>query len=379
MVRAIAVWALVVLGGIFAILALVAGYIRFQALDTNSVEQMANELIADPEIRDQVAATLVDEFYANVDVQAAIQQRLPADQQGLAGVIAGATRIGADRAAPALLERPRVQELWVRTITATHRNLLRILEDETGPVSAESGNLVLDLRPLVIQLGDRVAIVGRVDQRLLANPDAGRITIMKADNLETAQDLTQILKVLGLWLWLVPILLWAIALWLARSARRPILRGIAISSMVAGLIVLVIIRASGSAVVDDLTSVESQQKAAHDAWDIITAPLRDGGLTLVGLGVILLVAVWIAGPGRRATQTRRWLAPYLARPEFAFGGAYALLFLLVLWGPTLQTRRWQLILASAIVLAIGVEVLRRQTAKEFPDLQPKGALNGDDG
>jgi hypothetical protein len=377
--RAIAVWVLVVLGGIFAILALVAGYIRFQALDTNSVEQMANEMIADPEIRDEVAATLVDQFYANVDVQAAIQQRLPADQQGLAGVIAGATRIGADRAAPALLERPRVQELWVRTITATHRNLLRILEDETGPVSAESGNLVLDLRPLVIQLGDRVAIVGRVDQRLLANPDAGRITIMKADNLETAQDLTQILKVLGLWLWLVPILLWAIALWLARSARRPVLRGIAISSMLAGLIVLVIIRASGTAVVDNLTSVESQQQAANDAWDIITAPLRDGGLTLFGLGVILLVAVWIAGPGRRASQTRRWLAPYLARPEFAFGGAYALLFLLVLWGPTLQTRRWQLVLAGAIVLGIGVEVLRRQTAKEFPDLQPKGALNGDDG
>ncbi|HET9324569.1 MAG TPA: hypothetical protein VFO03_11885, partial [Gaiellaceae bacterium] len=252
-------------------------------------------------------------------------------------------------------------------------------EDDTGAIETRNGNLVLDLRPLVIQLGDRVAIVGRVDQQLLSKPDAGVVTIMKANNLETAQDATQILKVLGLWLWLVPILLWAIALWLARSARRSVLRGIAISSMLAGLIVLVIIRASGTAVVDNLTSVEAQQQAAHDAWEIITSPLRDGGLTLVGLGVILLVAVWIAGPGRRATQTRRWLAPYLSRPEYAFGVAYALLFLLVLWGPTLQTRRWQLILAAAIVLAIGVEVLRRQTAKEFPDLQPKGALNGDDG
>ena len=43
----------------------------------------------------------------------------------------------------------------------------------------------------------------------------------------------------------------------------------------------------------------------------------------------------------------------------------ALLALLVWWGPTVQTQRWQLVLASAVVLALGVEVLRRQTAAEF--------------
>ncbi|HET9322829.1 MAG TPA: hypothetical protein VFO03_03055, partial [Gaiellaceae bacterium] len=170
--RSIAVWALVVLGAIFTILALVAGYIRFQALDTNSVEQMANEMIADPVIRDQVAAELVDQFYANVDVDALLRERLPPDQQALAPVIAGAVRIGADRAAPALLERPRVQELWVRSVTLAHRNLIRLLEDDTGAIETRNGNLVLDLRPLVIQLGDRVAIVGRVDQQLLSKPDA---------------------------------------------------------------------------------------------------------------------------------------------------------------------------------------------------------------
>ena len=82
--------------------------------------------------------------------------------------------------------------------------------------------------------------------------------------------------------------------------------------------------------------------------------------------MLLLVAVWIAGPSRYATGTRKWLAPHIARPELAFGGA-ALLALLVWWGPTAQTQRWQLILLTAVVLALGVEVLRRQTAKEFPE------------
>jgi hypothetical protein len=126
------------------------------------------------------------------------------------------------------------------------------------------------------------------------------------------------------------------------------------------------VRIAGAYVVDQLATTESVEVAAGDAWDILTAPLRDGGLTVIGLGVLLLVAVWIAGPSNRATRSREWLAPYIARPEIAFGAAAALLALLVWWGPTVQTHRWQLVLAAAVVLALGVEVLRRQTAKEFP-------------
>jgi hypothetical protein len=356
---------LVVLGALLAIVSLLAGYVRFQGLDTDTVENTAGDLIADPEIRDQIAATLVEQLFANVDVEAALQERLPPDQQGLAGPIAGAIRAGADNGAPRLLERPRAQELWVQTIARTHRNLIRVLEDDTGAISTEGGEVVLDLQPLVIQLGERVAIIGRVDQRL--GSDAGRITIMEADQLETAQELTQFLKVLGTWLWLVPIALWAIALWLARGRRLGMLRLIAFSSIVAGLLVLVVRRVAGSVVVDELAPTESVEVAAGDAWDILTSLLRDGGLTLVGLGVIFLVAVWLAGPSASATGSRRWLAPYVARAEIAFGAAAALLLLLVWWGPTAQTQRWQLVIAAAIVLALGVEVFRRQTRAEFPN------------
>jgi hypothetical protein len=361
--RQLLVRILVIVGALFLILSLLAGYVRFQGLDTATVEDTAGELIADPEVRDVVAATLVEQLYANVDVEAALREQLPPEQRGLAGPISGALRVGLDRAAQRLLELPRVQELWVRTIAETHRKLIRVLEDETGgALQTEGGNVVLDLRPLLIRLGEQVAIVGRIDERL--GSDAGRITILQADQLETAQDATQILKVLGTWLWLVPIALWALALWLARD-RRAILRMIGWSAIGAGLIALVTRRFAGEVVVEDLATAESVKQAAGDAWNIITDLLRDGGLTLVGLGLILLVAVWIAGPSARATASRRFLAPYLERAEIAFGVAAGLLLLLVWWGPTAQTQRWQLVLAAAIVLAIGVEVLRRQTAREF--------------
>ena len=359
---------LVVIGALLAILALLAAYVRFQGLDTATVEDTAGELIADEDIRNQIAASLVDELFANVDVEAVLRERLPADQQGLAAPIAGSFRLAAEPAAQRLLARPEAQELWVRTISVTHRNLLRVLEDDLGPLQTEGGNVVLDLRPLVIELGDRVAIIGRIGRRI--GSDAGRITIMQADQLETAQELTQLLKVLGMWLWLVPIALWAAAIWLAEGRRRDIVRMIAISSIIAGLLVLVIRRIAGSFVVDALAPTTSVEQAAGDAWDILTGQLKDGGLTLLGLGVLILVGVWLVGPGARATRSREWMAPYIARAEIAFGAAAAFLFLLVWWGPTVQTQRWQLVLAAAIVLALGIEVLRRQTAREFPSAAP---------
>jgi hypothetical protein len=359
---------LAVLGVLLAVLSLLAGYVRFQGLDTETVQGTASDLVADDEIRDQVAASLVDELYASVDVAAVLEQRLPPEQKGLAGPAAAGLREFSERAADRMLERPRVQALWVTTVTRAHTQLINVLEDDTGPLSTEDGAVVLDLQPLVIQLGERVAVVGDVAQRL--GPDAGRVEIMEAEQLETAQDLTQLLKILGTWLWLVPLALWGVALWLARGRRRSILRTIAIGTILAGVLVLVVRRVAGSFIVDELVASTAVQPAVQNAWDILTSQLRDGGLTFVGLGVIVLVAVWLVGPSPTGVSARRGLAPYLARPEIAYGVAGGLFLLLLWWSPTVQTTRVPLMVAAALVLGIGVEVLRRQTAREVPAPPP---------
>jgi hypothetical protein len=356
---------LVVLAVLLGIVSLLAGFIRFQALDTDTVSETASELIADPQIRDEVAASLVDQLYANVDVQAELEQRLPADQKGLAGPAAAGLRELSDRIAVRMLERPRVQALWVDTVTRAHRQLINVLEDDTGPVSTEDGVVVLDLQPLMIQLGDRIAIFGRVAERF--GPDTGRVEIMKADQLETAQDITQLLKFLGMWLWVLPIALFGVALWIAHGRRLSILRLIAFGMIFGGFVVLVVRRLAGSYVVDNLVASETVRPAVLDAWNIITDQLRDGGLTFLGLGVIALVAAWIGGPSESAVGARRALAPYLARPEIAFGAAALLFLLLLWWQPVVQTSRVQLMLGAAVVLAVGVELLRRETAREVPD------------
>jgi hypothetical protein len=356
------------LGVLLALLSLLAGYVRFQGLDTETVKGTAEDLIADDEVRDQVAASLVDALYANIDVTAALEQKLPSDQKGLAGPAAAGLREFSERAASRMLERPRVQALWVNTVTRAHRQLIKVLDDDTRALSTENGAVVLDLQPLVIQLGDRVAIVGNLAEKL--GPDAGRVEIMQVDQLETAQDLTRILKFLGMWLWLLPIALWAAALWIARDNRRSILRLIAVGSILAGLFVLVLRRVGGSYIVDSLVPSISVQPAAHDAWDILTSQLRDGGFTFLGLGVILLVALWLAGSSPSGVSVRKGLAPYLARPGIAYTVAGVLFLLLLWWSPTVQTTRVPLMLAAALVLGFAVELLRRQTAREVPAPPP---------
>jgi hypothetical protein len=363
--RMIAARVLVLLGAVFAAVALLAGYVRWQALDTDTVRGTAGELIADEDVREQIAASLVDSLFTNVDVEAQLQERLPPEQQALAGAITGAVRELADRAANRMLERPRAQALWVDTVAFSHGQLINVLEDDVQGVTTEGGAVFLDLRPLVIELGNRVPVVGRIAAQL--PDDAGRIEVIEADQLETAQDITAALDFVGSWLWVVPLLLWALALWLARGRRRTTLRTIALASIVVGLLVLVVRRVAGAYIVDELVATTSAEQAARDAWSILTSLLAEGAWTVIGVGVLVLVGVWLAGPSRSGTAARGELAPFLARPEIAFGAAAALFLLVVLWAPTAQTTRLPQMLALALLLALGVEVLRRQTAREHPE------------
>ena len=178
-----------------------------------------------------------------MDVSAALEERLPPDQQGLAGPISAVARELADRAAVRVLERPRAQDLWVRSLSTTHEQLLRVLDDDLTTISTEDGVVVLNLRPLVVQLGDRVAIFGRVAQRLPA--DAGRIEIMQADQLADGAGRDPLAEdPRALPLDPARSLLAALAIWLAGGRRRSIVRELAIGAIVAGSLVLVACAAS---------------------------------------------------------------------------------------------------------------------------------------
>ena len=300
-------------------------------------------------------------MYANVDVEAAIADRLPPAQKGLAPVLAGLLRSGADRAAVTALERPRVQSAWVATTTATQRQLVRLLDDKTKFQTEEGGKVVLDLRPIIIQIGDRVAVIGRVAEKLPNS--AGKITIIDSSQLETAQTLTRILRAVANWMWLVALAVAALAVWLGRGRRRIELRALAIGVLAVGLLLLVVRRAAGGYLVDQLAKDDSVKPAVRDAWSILTQTLSDRAWVWITLGLVLLVGVWFVGDTRRAIHARRIAQPTLENRWAAYGIAAGFLLVLGLLAP-LFTRGWAASLAILVLVVAGVEVVRSIVQRE---------------
>jgi hypothetical protein len=356
---------LVVLGVLLLVVTILASYLRWQAFDNDTFQETASELIANDAVRSQVAAASVDALFNNVDVEAALEQRLPPDQQRLAGPISAGLRELADRVAAEMLERPRIQALWRESVAVAHEQLVAILRNETRTLRVQDQAVVLDLRPLILRLGERLSFVSNLADRL--PEDAGVIRVLDADQLDRAQDLTALFEGVAAWIWVLPLALWAIAIWLARGRRRIEVRAIAIGFVVAGVLVLVVRSLAGNYVVDELVTTTSVKEAAEPAWDIVTQLLADGAWSAIAVGLVALLGVWLAGPSTSGTASRRWLAPVFARPGLTYG-ILALLFLLfVWWGPFAQARRPLWLFVIGVLLIAGVEVLRRLTVREFPD------------
>jgi hypothetical protein len=351
---------LTVVAILLALVGMLAYFVAHTALDASGFKTVSQNMIESDAIREQVANASVDGLYSNVDVEAAIAARLPPAQKGLAPVLAGLSRSGADRAAVTALERPRVQSVWVATTTATQRQLVRLLDDKTK-FQTEGGKVVLDLRPIIIQIGDQVAVIGRVAEKL---PDsAGKITIVDASQLETAQTITRILRSVANWMWLVALAVAALAIWLGRGRRRIELRALAIGVFAVGLLMLVVRRAAGGYLVDQLAKDDSVKPAVQDAWNILTQTLADRAWVWITLGVILLVGVWFVGDTRRAVQARRAAQPILENRWAAYGIAVGLLLVLALIAP-LFARGWATSLVTLGLVIAGVEVVRNIVQRE---------------
>ena len=117
-----------------------------------------------------------------------------------------------------------------------------------------------------------------------------------------------------------------------------------------------------------MASSDTVKPAIQSVWDIVSAGLRERALFVLVIGLAFVGAGLLAGPGRRAVAVRRFLAPYLRDQPVVVYSVVAVLFLLWLaFIPGINNLGQVLVIVVLAVLAVvGVEVLRRQTAQEFP-------------
>jgi hypothetical protein len=364
---------LTVVAILLVVISVLANFVKREALDNSRFRETSRALIADDTIRNQLAETLVDQLYANVDVAAALQQRLPPNLQRLSGPIAGAVREASDRSARRLLERPRVQDAFVNLSSAAQRQFVAVLDGETRRLETTGGRVVLDVRPLVLDLGNRFSFIGDLSQRIPENK--ARITVLESDQLKAAQDVTKLLRFIADWIWVLALAAAAAAIWLARGRRRIEVRALAIGVLIAGILILIVRTMIGRYLVDHLVKADSVKPAVANAYAILTDLLRGAGWTAVIIAVIVFVGLWLSGPRPRAVATRRALSPYLRRPEIVYSALVVGYLLLLWWRPTPQFGFWLNVTVYFVLAVLGVEVLRRQVAREFPDTEPRGLVD----
>jgi hypothetical protein len=356
---------IVVLATVIGIASIMALWVKRQALETETWTETSSELLEDEAIRDAVADFIVEAIFANVDVQATLEQRLPPQLDPLAGPAAGGLRELATRGAQEALARPKVQGLWEDANEAAHERLLALLEDEGEFVATTSGVVTLDLSQLVSEIADSVGVGGGLVAKLPEG--ASSIEILRSDELEAAQTGVDLLRTAAYVLAALTLLLYALAIYLARGRRRETLRMVGFSFLAIGIVVLFVRSAAGDALTTSLTATAAAEAPVLATWEIGTSLLQEMGQSLVVYGLVIVLAAWLAGPTATATGIRNAIAPYLRQPRIAYGALAALLVLLFWWDPVIATHRIVPSIIVIVLLAIGVEALRRQVIREFPD------------
>jgi hypothetical protein len=362
---------LTVIGVLLVFVSIAANWVERQVLDTGTFEETARQLITDPMIQDQVAANLTNQLFTRVDIQSELEQQLPEAQKGLAGPITGALRPVAQRLVGEILDRPRFQEVWVDALGLAQQQVVKVLDDKARFIETNEGIVVLNLRPLLVELTKELPVVPDLSNQV--PEDAGVIQLFEAQELETAQTVTKILRFVADWIWVLALAAWIGAVLIARDRRREV-RAVAIGFVVVGLLLLLARRIGGRYVVDQLSSAASDEDAVKRTWDILTQLLADAGWAAIGVGIVALVGVWIAGPAPRGTAVRRWLAPYLRQPGLTYGLTALAIALLLIWGPISYVRKPSTVLVLVVLAFLGVEAVRRKAANDFPDAVPGGAV-----
>ncbi len=360
--------ALLVVATLIAFLAVFSIWVNRQALNTDNWVDTSGKLLRNDEIRTQLSNYLADELFASVDVQAELEKTFPPRLAPLAGPAAGALHQLAPQVAERALATSQAESLWASANRAAHETLLKILNDEGSAVSTGNGEVTLDLASLVSESGGQLGIAGKLASKV--PPDAGQLTILESDQLSMAQDASSLVRHLPIVLTLLALFLYGLAIYMAGPRRRQALRSVGFGFVVAGVLALLLRRIGEGSVTDALARTDAVKPAVEAVWDIGTSLLVTVAVSAITFGILVVIAAWIAGPTRIARSLREEAAPYLRERRGTTYAVVGLIFLiLILWAPVVAFHKPIGLLLLAVLMILGTEALRRQTAVEFPDAQ----------
>jgi len=340
-------------------------WVKRQVLSTPKWVAASDKILADPKVQAALATYIVDEIYSSVDVRAVLADELPDSLKGLAAPLAAGLEAPASTAVERILSTDRVKKVWHTVNEKAHQALVNVLEDKTRIGSTKDGNVTLDIGEIVRIVGTDLGIPSSVMDKIPAS--VGQITIFESSSLASIQTAVKIVNILGPILFVLIVVMYLLAVWLARGRRRITLRNVGWSVIVVGLILTTMRRISGNYVASIITDPQ-YSLAGKFIFGVLSELLFNTAWLLITWGAVIVLGMVLIGPSRIATWARRSLAPLFNADQIVFwAGAFVLyvLVLLVVPSPAFRTQ-WSLI-ALTVIVGFGLDVLRRRSLREFPD------------
>ena len=370
--------ALVLVATALAFVGIFSVWANRQVFNTDNWVKTSGKLLENKAIQTQVATFAVNELYANVDVQGELANRLPAQLKPLAGPAASGLRQVGQTAAERLLATGQVQTLWKQANRGAQKTFLKVVDGGGNAVSTNGGKVALNLQSLAGQVAGQIGINPDVAKKIPAS--ASSIVILRSNQLDAAQKIAKLIRRLAIVLTILVFGLYALAIYLAHGRRRETLRSVGFGLIAAGAVALIARDLAGTEVVNALAKNESVRPAADAVWSIGTSLLVQAAASTITFGILVVIGAVVAGPMRYPVRLRRWAAPtFRDRPGLTYTGAGALYLALIAWAPIAAFRKPLGILVFALLMVLGTELLRRQTARELADTPVPLSPNESDG
>lgn len=353
---------------LLAVVAASTTWVRAQALDTDEWVDRSAQLLDDQAVTDALAVFVVDEIYTALDVEGEFTTILPADFEGLAGPLSAALRGPATEATQRLFASDRFRATWATANRVAHQSIVNILRDETRTgVSSGDGAVTLELGDVVRVVAADLGLSDRLIERLPA--DAGRITLIESDQLETAQTAVRVLDFLSWFVLLVVVALYCLGVYLARDRIRA-LRNVGLGLAGAAVFVLIARAVSTRIAIDAIVEDPRGEPAANVVALVMTGLLRQIAWSGLIYGLVILAFALAMGDRPGAVALRRNLAPFFNAGAGAVAGATAVAIAALLWwSPGRAFEGWVTGLTLLGLIVGGVVAMRRRTLEEFPDAE----------
>ena len=405
--RSIAAGICVVLAALLTMPAAVAFWGQRTLNDGQRYLDTVGPLVESPEVQDAIATKVVAAIEQQVDVEAILNEVFAGvitDRprlQRLVGPLAGAINGLIEREVRAFVASDAFADMWVRVNTRAQQGLVRLLEgDETGAVSLQGDQVVLDVGEVIDQVKQRLVARGLTIVENVPIPEIDKqIVLLDAPQLRQARTIYAFANPLARWLIVVVVLLYLAALLLAR--RRPRMTVIIGVALAANALLVAFALSVGRQLFIDQLAGSDFGPASSVFYDQLLSYLERGWKVIFWLGLILVVTGWFTGSNASGAAVRstvsggletvgaamadgpvggagRWVAANARWLRVAIGVLGAVV---LLWGNdiTLSRLLWSLALVVVLLAVVQVLVGAGRAAGDTSPAPGAGGETGADG